>query len=432
MFSRYFIAAFAASVSTVASAAVVDWSNPASVVDTALSHSPRVIAAEASSRAAAADVRGSGALPNPMLMGGVQDKQVNLADDPMMTMYMVGASQRFTRREKRVAETRVAEARASAAALDVRSLRAEIERDVLLGYYEVAALDGQLKLVRKTREVLVSVVDAARARYESGAVLQADVLRAQLQVSGIDRRIIELRGRRAAAAARLRVSTEAEGEVPTLDFPEESAKRSLTPRSLEDHPALQALDRQRDAAEQIVAAARLASKPDLEIEASYGVRRSEADMFSVLARVELPLRKKPIAAGVESAVAQRERLDAERETLLRELQRAVALDVAAHDEATQQLKLIDTELLPQTQATRDAILAAYEGGQSPLESVLVAEAALDLQSERYDLMRRHLAAIVDAEAIQRGARSGAAISGDAMSSAVTTSLPSQSSMNGMK
>src|SRR5439155_5765210 len=116
----------------------IDWNDPQSVVAAVLAASPSVRVARAELEAARARERGAGALPNPMLMSGVQNQQIDLSRDPMMTMYMVGASQTFVRRQRRQSLQR-------SAALDVQRFereagvrRAEIGRDVLVAYDEAA------------------------------------------------------------------------------------------------------------------------------------------------------------------------------------------------------------------------------------------------------------------------------------------------------
>src|SRR4029077_10477238 len=82
-------------------APAIDWNDPHSVVEAALIASPSLREIDAQLAVAHAQLRAAGTLPNPMLMGGVQDQQIDLTRDPMMTMYVVGASQTFVRGERR-------------------------------------------------------------------------------------------------------------------------------------------------------------------------------------------------------------------------------------------------------------------------------------------------------------------------------------------
>ena len=71
-----------------ASASALDWNDPHSIVDVALAASPALREVEANLAAAGARQKGAGAMPNPMLMAGVQNQQIDFSTDPNMTMYM--------------------------------------------------------------------------------------------------------------------------------------------------------------------------------------------------------------------------------------------------------------------------------------------------------------------------------------------------------
>src|SRR6267142_1216800 len=90
----------ALSTGASASAAIV-WNDAQSIVEAAITASPSLREIDANLAAARARQRGAGATPNPMLMAGVENQQIDLSRDPMMTMYMVGASQTFVRVERR-------------------------------------------------------------------------------------------------------------------------------------------------------------------------------------------------------------------------------------------------------------------------------------------------------------------------------------------
>src|SRR5437667_9090230 len=110
MFRQLACAAGALLILIAASAsAAIDWNDPHSIVEAAMTASPSLRELDANLAAARARLRGAGATPNPMLMAGVQNQQLDLSRDPMMTMYMVGASQTFVRRERRDAMQRAAQ-----------------------------------------------------------------------------------------------------------------------------------------------------------------------------------------------------------------------------------------------------------------------------------------------------------------------------------
>src|SRR2546430_15146270 len=67
---------FLAVLLTSASAsAAIDWNDPHSVVEAAITASPSLREIDANVAAAGARLRGAGATPNPMLMAGVQNQR---------------------------------------------------------------------------------------------------------------------------------------------------------------------------------------------------------------------------------------------------------------------------------------------------------------------------------------------------------------------
>src|SRR2546423_11843617 len=103
MFRRLFVRGAGAlliilPISASASAAI-DWNDPDSVLEAAIAASPSLREIAANLAAARAAQRGAGATPNPMLMAGVQNQQIDLSRHPMITMYIGRAAQTFVRQQ---------------------------------------------------------------------------------------------------------------------------------------------------------------------------------------------------------------------------------------------------------------------------------------------------------------------------------------------
>lgn len=390
----------------------IDFRDPSSLVERAIDLHPTLAALRADVSAAQERVAPAGALPNPMLMAGVQNKQLDLRDDEMMTMYMIGASQTFIRREKRESRTAAARLAALAAEYEYASARAAVERDVLLAWYDLASADAQLRTTESVREIIDAVVAASRVRYEIGTSIQADVIRAQLQQSTLERELIRLRGMRRNALARLLPLLELpfDTEVDRIDLPEHATRGAIegTPVPSADHPVLAALEAVVEQAEEDIRLAEAARIPDIDLEAQYGYRPMQRDMFSLTARIELPLRKDvTIEPRVREAILRREAVRARIAEARRQISAAMGSAIAAHDEATQQLRLYEEVLVPQAQLAFESTLAAYQTGAASFESILATETDyLRLRLQYHELAQRHAQAIVSYEALVRGARPG--------------------------
>lgn len=394
-------------------AAALDFHDPRAVVDAALATHPTVTRMRAEAAAARERIEPANALPNPMLMAGLQNKQVDLRDDEMMTMYMVGISQTLVRPGKRDARRDAAELEALALEKEVDAARAEIERDVLMAWYELATADAQLSATAQVREMIDAVVAAARVRYEVGTGMQADVIRAQLQGSDLDHETLRLRGTRRAAATRLLslLGMPTETNIPRVTIPENIDDLAIDAPAAPpaDHPAILALEAEVERAEEEIRIARLDLRPDLDLEAQYGYRRMQRDMFSITARIELPLRSRQLVEPrVREAILRRDAAKNRIDELRRELTTAMVAAVVAHEEATSQMTFHDQVLVPQAQLAFESTLAAYQTGNAPFDAILTTETDyLRLRMQYFEFLGRHAQAVVAYEALRKGARGGA-------------------------
>ena len=75
----------------------------------------------------------------------------------------------------------------------------------------------QIAAARDVRQLVSGITDSARVRYEVGRAVQAEVIRAQLELSNLDHEILGLEGQRAAALARLRYDEGASDLFQVLD-----------------------------------------------------------------------------------------------------------------------------------------------------------------------------------------------------------------------
>lgn len=414
-----------------------NWDDPKALTQLATDNNPSLARLGAELEAARQRIAPVTAQPNPMVMGGVQDKMVDFTDDEMMTMYMVGAEQTLVRPGKLAARRKAAELALTSTERQIESVRAEIERDVLGAWFDVAAVDGQAAATRQVRELVDAVIAAARVRYEVGTSAQADIIRAQLQQSDLDHQLYALRGSRNAAVARLlgTLGLPIGTEVPTLTMPTGTEDLSI-PADLsvpENHPAIAALDAEIARQDALIALARQEGKPDLGLQASYGYRPDQTDMFSVVAKVEIPLnRGKTIEPRIREAIALREATRFRIEETRRALVQAMAVAAAAHEEATQQLEFHEKVLVPQAKLALESTLAAYQTGKAPFDAILGSETTyLRAQLQYYDFLIRHAKSVIEFDALKRGARAGSLGPATATTSLSGGAPSTTSAMGGM-
>ena len=417
MVRRLSVACIAGAFLIATNALAIDWSDPHSVVEEALATSPALREIEAQVAAARARERWAGALPNPMLMGGVQNQQVDLSIDRMMTMYTVGASQTLTRKSRRDALRTEAELEVQRLEREYDSQRAEVERDALFAYYDAAAAQSQSAATAEIVALAKQATSAARFRYEVGTAPQADIIRAMLEEKNLEHDLLALGSRRRQALAKLAALL----NVPVSEIP----KFTLTHAAQHEHgifetsldltsPAFAALQTEVEQAEQEIKLARLALKPDVNLEASYGVRPYQKDMISVVGRIELPYRRKTlIEPRIREAIARRDAALQQIEILKLRLRQDLGVAAASREEAIEQIRLHEDELVPAAKLGFESALASYQTGKETFESVLASlRAYVNLNVDYFEFLKQELQAEADIVALRSGARAG--ISGGGM------------------
>ena len=393
----------------VTTASALDWNDPRSVVEAAIAASPSLREIHAQLAAAHARERGAGTLPNPMLMAGVQNQQIDLSRDPMMTMYMAGASQTFVRRERRESLQRAAALDVQRLEREVESRRAEIARDVLVAYDEAAAAENQIAANEEIAQLASTTADAAKARYEVGASPQIDIIRAKLEASNVRHQVLMQRGMREVALARLRALLNlAPGEtIPSFALAKTMQHRAHAQDIALDAatPAIAALQAEVARADEDIRLAKLTTKPDVSVEASYGFRPAQKDLFSVVGRIELPIRKKTIEPRIAEAIARRDAARARIDVLRQQLAAEFGAALASRNEAIEQINLHVEELVPEAKLGFESALASYQAGKTTFDSVLGAlQTYRALNVDYYEFVRQQLVAEAQLEAIRGGAR----------------------------
>jgi outer membrane protein TolC len=404
-----------------AHAPAIDWNDPQSVVAAALAASPALRQIDANLAAARAELAGAGALPNPMLMTGVQDQQIDLSRDPMMTMYMIGASQTFVRGDRRRSEQRAAQLAIERLEHERESRRAEIARDVLMSYDNAATANNQIAANEDIARLAAMMADASRARYEVGAAAQSDIIRARVEASSIQHAILMQRGVRETALAKLRalLNLRPDETIPpfTITHAMQHQAEAADVTLASSTPAIAALDVEAARAEEEIRLARLMTRPDFSVDASYGVRPEQKDMFSIVARIELPVRRKTtIEPRIAAAIARRDAARAQIDILRQQLASAFGEAVASRNEAIAQINLHVEQLVPEAKLGFESALASYQTGKTTFDAVLGAlQTYRALNVDSYEFVRQLLIANAEIDALQHGAagRSGAVSMGGA-------------------
>lgn len=312
-----------------------------------------------------------GALPDPMLMVGIDNLPVTGADAfddraDMMTMKRIGLRQEIPARAKRAARRTLAArqvddalARFEAEQLALRRAAAEAWIGAWTAQRELEALHG----LHAQAEL---AADIARARVAGGDESVAAALATRSWVLELDNRIEAARAATAAAQAELgRWVGDAGlevGDAPGFDALPVPEARLLA--SLDRSGPLLRAAAEVESAAAAIDLARAERRPDWSVAAAYGRREAgRADMLMLEVGVGLPLftggRQD---RGIAARQADYQAALAVRDDLRRQAIAQVRADIARWQGLNRQVALDRRALLPLSRDRSTTALAAYRGG----------------------------------------------------------------------
>ena len=387
-----------------------------SCVDSAIERHPALLASRANYQAARQRIPQVTALPDPTLnvsqaLRSVETRVGSQTGGITVTQSLPWFGARDLR-------GRVALSEADAQFLLLQAEERQVIARVKRTFYDIAYLDAALRLLAEERSLLGHYETLARARYATGQGLQQAVIRLQAELTRISDRERQLVRQRRTLAVNLntlcaRPPETAVPQVPAIEPPAVSLDRAhlldLGERHRQELRAATALI---EASESAVELAGMNFRP--RFTASLALMnvagRDPADVLgslppdngknslSVSVGVSLPVWKESYRAGVEEAghrlTANRRRLEEAQDAM----ENAVELALIRVETIQEQLVLLETVLIPQSEEALRATETAYETGLVGVLDLLDGERVqLDVLRMRARYVSDFLIALADLE-----------------------------------
>lgn len=375
-------ASITASAEAPHSATYSDYLTPAKAQAIALRDNPSLAKMQARYEALAQIPSQTGALPDPV----VSFNALNLPTDSFdleqeaMTQMQVGISQKFPFPGKLSLREEAAEFEAKAAKYSVDEMRLRLSSNVSTKWWQIYYLDRALETVESNLNLLRQFVQVAQKKYEVGDGLQQDVLLAQLELSKLLDKQIQISALRRNQAIQLNLLMSIPGnrevvlpdKVPNTR-PEIADEEILYARARVSSPLLMEKRQKHEAAQSRLSLAQRDYYPDFKLGVAYGNRRgdnpppingSRSDFLSVRVGIEIPL----YAGRKQSkAVKQRSWELAQRRYAVLDTRNAIQGDISTavtdYQRARERYSLFETGIVPQARQTVQSMMAGYKVSQ---------------------------------------------------------------------
>jgi outer membrane protein TolC len=347
-------------------------------VQIALEANSRLLTLNAEAEALAFAPSQVGALPDPMLSFNAMNLPTDTfdLDQEPMTQLQLMLSQKFPFPGKRQLRREVAETM-----VGVSQKQTDEYRDVLTGkvreaWWRLFSVDRSLQIVESNKRLLRYFVEIAKTKYAVGKGLQQDVLLAELELSRLTNRELQLAGNRRRIQATLNGLLNRVPEHP-ITLPEEPPSEtlpmlesvtSLTQFAVERRDLIQAIELKLEAADKTVELAEKDRWPDFQVGVGYAdrqgsdpIRGSRSDFLSLMFSINLPLysgqkQDKALQQRIHEREYERYRLS----DTVRIIETEIGVQAAEYSAAREQALLLKNEIIPQAEQTVSAMLAGYE------------------------------------------------------------------------
>jgi len=325
----------------------------------------------------------AGQLPDPVLRVGVANFPIESGSFSTegMTQAQLGIRQEFPRGKSR--ELMTDQLRYMSAE---QSEQAEARlRDVLMAtrqsWLETYYWQSAEQIMSESRPFFADLVTITRSMYSVGRKTQHDVLRAELELSRLDDRLIVAQRRRAVGQAALSqwIGNDAHRSI-AMKLPawDELPPLQVLQSTLDAHPLLAAADSGIEAKQSAVDLANESYKPGWALDFGYGYREGSlasgeprSDFVSLSVSVDLPFfgenrQDRKLSAALHERRAARKG----RAALMAGLYSELGAEHARWSELTRRLSLYEQQILEQSAGQARAALLAYQSDAGDFSDVM--------------------------------------------------------------
>jgi outer membrane protein, heavy metal efflux system len=359
----------------------------AGLLDYAREHNPEFAAARYEADAAQQRVQSASALPDPVLRTELMDitNQGTNKGTSLLPSQVGGTKYTLMQNVpwfgKRDLQREVAEAQVAQTDGQVTATWADLSSKIKSVYAQYYYLSGSGRLARETLDLMTSLEQIAQSRYANGLAAQQEVIRAQVEQTGLRSELLDLENERHHSQSRLN-SLLSRPAMAALAQPA-SLRRLPAPAQL-DYEVLEQKLRARNP-QLLIADARIVSAEksrDLAYTNRYpgftlGVAPTQSGSsiktWDLMVEFSIPLQQGSRRSQEHEAESMLAASSSRKEALLNQMLADLSESISGLETARRSEELVVAQLLPQAELTYQSALAGYENGKVDFATLLDAQ-----------------------------------------------------------
>jgi outer membrane protein TolC len=349
----------------------------------------------------AANARAEALAQRPAIVGALEDPMISPSIDhyPFDMMEEEGGGRRYdwsVSVEQRFPLSGVRGYRRAAARADAQRAKAlanSTELDVVLeaqrNFFMLLERRRMVSVLDEQQRLAQQLVNASSNRYANGTGVQADVLRAEVELARVRSTQQSLSAQIRGAEAMLNASL---GRSPQERIPElqHAARRdeplpipAAVDRALRSRPELIAGAAEIDRAAAEIQVMRSMYKPMATFKVGRASTMAEGPGAMLMFGVSVPIWRDRLRAGVAEARAMERMANADLEAMRRMVEAEAMAARESVSAARTQVAVLESEVMPRALVATESALAGYASGQGTLVSVIDSARALwEVQAEQ--------------------------------------------------
>ncbi|MBL1215161.1 MAG: TolC family protein [Ignavibacteriae bacterium] len=345
-------------------------------------------------------------LPDPVLKLGLANLPTNsfsFTQEPM-TGKIIGLSQGIPFPGKLGAVEQVRSKDVEINQQEIEDRSNEIRNEVTQIYYDLRFTREASRIAEENKNLLIKIAEVVRTKYAVSKASQQNVIKTEVEITIINDKIEELKGKEMGLLASLNalLLRESDSKIITTNVPKIIGKnislKLLNSLAASERPFLKGIAISKDKADLMKELAEYEFYPNFNLSVSYNQRdkisKSNTDLIdflTVMAGVTIPINyggKK--SSKVEEAKFIKSMFTNQYDASLQMLEKEFGKSIARLEELTKRENLIELGLLPQAKQSLEAAMAGYQVNEIDFLNVIDAQNRLfDIETKLYNIRTQY-------------------------------------------